>query len=61
MKIKYKRDKLGDVYVSYLASNALRALGLHLVSNDIVRELHILSVFYYRWPTSVYTLISEIA
>ena len=46
--MKYKREKLGEVYVSDLATSALRAMGLHLVSNEIVRELNILSVLYYR-------------
>ena len=48
MKIKYERIELGDVYVSNLATSALRAMGSHLVSNDIVRELHTLSVLFYK-------------
>ena len=48
MKVKYKREELGDVYFPNLATSALRAIGLHLVSNDIVRKLYILSVLYYR-------------
>ena len=46
--MKYKREKLGEVYVSDLATSALRDMGSHLVNNDIVRELQILSVLYYR-------------
>ena len=37
VKIKYKREELGDVYVSNLATSALRAMGLYLVSNDIIQ------------------------
>ena len=48
IKIKYKREELGDVYVSNLATSALRVMGSHLVSNNIIRELLILSVLYYR-------------
>ena len=43
-----KGKKWGFVYVSYLVTSALRPMGLHLVSNDIVRELHTLSVLYYK-------------
>ena len=41
-------EELGDVYDSNIATSALRATGSHLVGNDIVRELHTLSVLYYR-------------
>ena len=40
-KIKYKREKLGDVYVSNLTTSALRGMWLHFVCNEI-------SVLYYR-------------
>ena len=57
----YKREEMGDIYVSSLETSTPWAMRLHLVSNDIVRELYILSVLYCRWPNNVHTLISEIA
>ena len=48
IKIKQKRKELCNVYVSNLATSSLRAMGPHLVSNEIVRELNKLSVLYQR-------------